>query len=69
MYINFHGISIDIHIASLAQLVERRTFNPVAAGSSPVGGIFDRKSKGAFNKRDSTLPQLHPVHNTLRIYA
>ena len=32
--------SVHVSIAFVAQMVERRTFNPVVAGSSPAEGAF-----------------------------
>jgi hypothetical protein len=32
-----------VHLASLAQLVEQWTFNPLVAGSSPAGGTMPKK--------------------------
>ena len=33
-------VSLVVSSAFVAQMVERRTFNPVVAGSSPAEGVF-----------------------------
>jgi hypothetical protein len=41
-------------LASIAQLVERRTFNPCVAGSSPAGGTIMLHSTRRKNEKSIT---------------
>ena len=51
------GSSPGVGIARLAQLVERRTFNPVVVGSSPTMGMIDvLKGQGFILRLREDLP-------------